>query len=157
MTLTGVPLMSAPPIAIRSATATDFEVVKRLLTAAGLPLDGLDEQFGEGYAIAESDGIAIGAEGIEVYGDAGLLRSAVVDPAWRGRGVGDALTRDRLAWAAQRGLREVWLLTTTAADYFPRHGFERAERAAAPAPMQKSREFAEACPASAVVMRRAVG
>lgn len=159
MTLTGVPLMSARPIAIRSATATatDFEAVKRLLTAADLPIDGLDEQFGEGYAIAESDGIAIGAEGIEVYGDAGLLRSAVVDPAWRGRGVGDALTRDRLAWAAQRGLREVWLLTTTAADYFPRHGFERAERAAAPAPMQKSREFAEACPASAVVMRRTVG
>lgn len=148
--------MTDPRIAIRPASAADLETVKGLLRAAKLPLDGLDEQFGEGYAIAESDGIAIGAEGIEVYGDAGLLRSAVVDPAWRGHGVGDALTRDRLAWAARRGLREVWLLTTTAADYFPRHGFERAARDAAPGLMQQSREFAEACPASAVVMRRAI-
>lgn len=143
-------------IAIRPASAADLETVKGLLLAAKLPIDGLDEQFGDGYAIAECEGIPIGAEGIEVYGDAGLLRSAVVDPAWRGRGVGDALTQDRLAWAARRGLREVWLLTTTAADYFPRYGFERAARDAAPDLMQQSREFAEACPASAVVMRRVI-
>ncbi len=149
--------MTHAPIAIRSASAADLDTVRGLLQSAKLPTDGLEEQFGEGYAIAEFDGVPIGAEGIEVYGDAGLLRSAVVDTAWRGRGVGDALTHNRLAWAAQHGLREVWLLTTTAADYFPRYGFERAPRDAAPPLMQKSREFAEACPASAIVMRRAIG
>lgn len=138
---------------LRPATAADLEAVAALLRGASLPTDGLDEQFGDGYAIAECDGVAVGAEGIEVYDAAGLLRSAVVDPAWRGRGVGDALTRDRLAWAAARGLREVWLLTTTAADYFPRFGFARASRDEAPEAMQRSREFAEACPASAVAMR----
>lgn len=146
--------MTDPAVAVRPATATDLEAVKRLLLSALLPLDGLEEQFGDGYAIAECNGVAIGAEGIEVYGEAGLLRSAVVDPSWRGRGVGDALTQDRLAWAASRGLREVWLLTTTAADYFPRFGFERAQRDAAPVLLQRSREFADACPASAIVMRR---
>lgn len=143
-------------ISIRSATADDLTVVQQLLRAADLPLDGLDEQFGEGYAIAECDGVAVGVEGVEVYGDAGLLRSAAVQPAWRGRGVGDALTHDRLSWAAARGLREVWLLTTTAADYFPRFGFERASRDAAPDAVQRSREFAEACPASAIAMRRSL-
>lgn len=148
--------MADAAFSIRPATASDLEAVKGLLRGARLPLDGLEEQFGDGYAIAECDGAAIGAEGIEVHGDAGLLRSAVVDAAWRGKGVGDALTRDRLAWAARHGLREVWLLTTTAADYFPRFGFARAARDAAPAPMQRSREFADACPASAVVMRRSL-
>jgi amino-acid N-acetyltransferase len=95
----------------------------------------------------------IGAEGIETYEDAGLLRSAVVHDSWRGRGIGDALTRDRLDWARSRGLREVYLLTTTAADYFPRHGFSRVDRASAPAAVQRSREFAEACPQTAVAMR----
>lgn len=148
--------MSTREYAIRTASAQDLAVVQALLADAHLPTDGLEEQFGDGYAVAECEGEAIGAEGIEIYGDAGLLRSAVVDPAWRGSGVGDALTRDRLAWAATQGLREVWLLTTTAADYFPRFGFARADRASAPAPTQRSREFAEACPASAVAMRLSI-
>ncbi len=140
-------------VTIRTASAGDLAAVRDLLLAAKLPLDGLDEQWGDAYAVAESEGAIIGAEGIETYDDAGLLRSAVVDARWRGRGVGDALTRDRLAWARTRGLSEVYLLTTTAADYFPRYGFERVERASAPVALQRSREFAEACPDTAVTMR----
>jgi amino-acid N-acetyltransferase len=141
------------PITVRPADHGDLPAVARLLTAAHLPNDGLDDQFGPSYAVAESEGAVIGAEGIECYGDAGLLRSAVVLDAWRGKGIGEMLTRDRLAWAREAGLVEVWLLTTTAADYFPRFGFARADRAAAPPAVQASREFAEACPASAVAMR----
>jgi amino-acid N-acetyltransferase len=144
--------MPNDPITVRPARADDITAVAALLAAAHLPGDGLEEQFGPAYAVAEADGAIVGAEGIERYGDAGLLRSAVVRDDWRGRGVGDMLTRDRLAWAASSGLREIWLLTTTAADYFPRFGFSRADRAAAPDAMQASREFAEACPASAIAM-----
>ncbi|HEX6313932.1 MAG TPA: GNAT family N-acetyltransferase, partial [Gemmatimonadaceae bacterium] len=104
------------------------------------------------YAIAEADGRLIGVEGIEVYGSAGLLRSAAVIPAWRGHGVGDALTRDRIEWARRRGLRSLYLLTTTAGDYFPRFGFQPAERESAPPAVRQSREFAEACPSTALFM-----
>ena len=145
--------MSLDNVTIRAARADDLSAVRALLTDAHLPLDGVDEQFGDGYAVAESAGKVIGAEGIETYEDAGLLRSAVVHDSWRGRGIGDALTRDRLDWARSRGLREVYLLTTTAADYFPRHGFARVDRASAPTAVQRSREFAEACPDTAVTMR----
>jgi amino-acid N-acetyltransferase len=146
--------MPDPAFTIRTAAADDLAPVQALLRAAQLPVDGLHEQFGSGYAVAECDGALVGAEGVERYGDAGLLRSAVVHPDWRGRGVGDALTRNRLAWAEREGLRELWLLTTTAADYFPRFGFERASRDDAPLALLRSREFAEACPSSAVAMRR---
>jgi amino-acid N-acetyltransferase len=145
--------MPGDDITIRAARSGDLSAVRALLDAAHLPLDGLDEQFGDGYAVAESEGTVIGAEGIETYADCGLLRSAVVHDAWRGRGIGDALTRDRLDWARSRGLREVYLLTTTAAEYFPRYGFTRVERGSAPAAVQRSREFAEACPQTAVTMR----
>jgi amino-acid N-acetyltransferase len=138
---------------IRPAQAADLPSVAALLAANKLPSDGLEEQFGVGYAVAVADGEIIGAEGIERYGSAGLLRSAVVGGAWRGQGVGEALTHDRLAWARSSGLDDVWLLTTTADRWFPRFGFTRADRAVAPPLLQASREFAEACPATAVAMR----
>ena len=140
-------------LSVRPASSGDLPRVAELLRAAKLPTDGLEEQFGPAYVVAVSDGEIVGAEGIESYGRAGLLRSAVVADAWRGRGVGEALTRDRLAFARGAGLHEVWLLTTTASEWFPRFGFERADRATAPEPLQHSREFKEACPASAVAMR----
>jgi amino-acid N-acetyltransferase len=137
---------------VRPASASDLEPVKALLDAAQLPVDGLEEQFGDGYAVAEAGGEIVGAEGIEVYERSGLLRSAVVHRDWRGRGVGDALTRDRLEWARSAGLRRVYLLTTTAESYFPRFGFARVERTEAPDEIRTSREFASACPATATFM-----
>ena len=153
MSDSNTPADASQRVHIRAARAEDLPAVAGLLSAARLPTDGLEEQFGGAYAIAELDGAVIGAEGIEEYAQAGLLRSAVVASGHRGRGVGDNLTRDRLRWARARGLEEVWLLTTTAAGYFPRFGFQTADRASAPAAVQRSREFREACPASAVAMR----
>ena len=142
---------------VRPADAADLDPVKALLDAAHLPLDGLEEQFGDGYAVAEAAGEIVGAEGIEVYDRSGLLRSAVVHPDWRGRGVGDLLTRDRLAWAGRAGLDRVYLLTTTAESYFPRFGFTRVDRSEAPPEIRESREFASACPATAALMVVQVG
>jgi amino-acid N-acetyltransferase len=146
-------MSAAPDIRIRAAQPGDLAAVSALLQEAHLPTDGLEEQFGPAYAVAESGGRIVAAEGMERYDDAGLLRSAVVANAFRGRGLGGDLTLDRLQWARAVGMREVWLLTTTAADYFPRFGFLRAERNAAPDALRQSREFRDACPASAVAMR----
>lgn len=140
-------------VTIRSARPADLQAVEAALGAANLPLDGLRDQFGDAYAVAVSDGRVIGVEGIEVHGDDGLLRSAAVLDAWRGRGIGDALTRDRIEWARRRGLRSLYLLTTTASDWFPRFGFVPADRDSAPDAVRRSREFAEACPSSAHFMR----
>jgi amino-acid N-acetyltransferase len=137
---------------IRAATPNDLGAVEAALRDSELPLDGLHDQFGDAYAVAECDGRVIGVEGIEVHGEDGLLRSAAVVATWRGKGVGDALTRDRIEWARRRGLRSLYLLTTTAGDYFPRFGFERANRDLAPLAVRNSREFAEACPSTALFM-----
>lgn len=137
---------------IRAAVPDDIDRVESALRDSELPLDGLRDQFGDGFAVAEADGTLIGVEGVEVHGDDGLLRSAVVVSSWRGRGVGEALTRDRIEWARRRGLRALYLLTTTAGDYFPRFGFAQTGRDAAPLAVRKSREFSEACPSTALFM-----
>lgn len=145
--------MSAHP-ALRPATASDLQRVRDLLTAASLPLDGLDEQFGPGYVLATDRDQIVGAMGIERYGPYGLLRSAVTRQDWRGRGLGQALTDERIAWARSQQMKALYLLTTTAADFFTRFGFERVERPLVPDEIRRSREFASACPESAVVMVR---
>jgi N-acetylglutamate synthase-like GNAT family acetyltransferase len=138
---------------IRSATSEDLSPVSRLLEEAQLPLDGLEEQWGPGYAVAVEGGNVVGAAGIERHGRFGLLRSVVTAPGERGRGIADSLVRNRLAWAGTEGLEGVYLLTTTAAEYFPRLGFERVERDSLPIEIRESREFSSVCPGSAVAMR----
>jgi amino-acid N-acetyltransferase len=122
-----------------------------LLERAGLPRDGLSPALAD-FIVAERDGGVVGAVGLEVYGSAALLRSAVVDPALRGTGLGARLIEQVLDHARLRGSRDVYLLTTTAERWFPRFGFTLVAREAVPAAVRGSVEFREACPASAAVM-----
>jgi amino-acid N-acetyltransferase len=142
------------PFELRAAHADDLENVRRLLSQVALPLEGLEDQFGASYAVAEAGARLLGVAGIEVSGTHGLLRSVAVDPAARGQGAGDALVRNRIVWAEAEGLAALYLLTTTAADYFPRFGFAAIDRAQLPAAIQASREFASVCPTSATTMVR---
>jgi amino-acid N-acetyltransferase len=147
---------------IRPAAASDIDAVRTLLREAGLPDDGLADQFGPSFVVAEAEGAdagsgaaagtLVGAAGVEVHGVFGLLRSVVVAPSRRGTGIGKALVADRLAWARTEGLSAVYLLTTTAPDFFVALGFARTARDAAPAEIRASREFATICPGSSVLM-----
>ncbi len=137
---------------IRAARAGDRTRVEELLVGEGLPLDGVEEQFAD-FVVAEEAGEVVGAAGLEIHGEDCLLRSVVVAPRAKGQGIGRRLTEGMLREAKGRGLRAVYLLTTTAEEFFPRFGFERIERAAVPPKVRTSREFQGACPASAIVMR----
>jgi amino-acid N-acetyltransferase len=138
---------------IRNATNSDFPAVEQLLLSSRLPIEGVRENF-SGFVVAEDAGTIAGAIGLERYGSAALLRSAVVSPANRGAGVGRQLVESLLQRASEDGIDEVYLLTTTAEKYFPRFGFARTTRAAVPETVKESAEFRGACPDTAVVMRR---
>jgi phosphinothricin acetyltransferase len=90
--------------------------------------------------------------GYETHGDAVLLRSFAVAPACRGSGVGRTLLERLETDARESGAGAAYLLTTTADDYFSRHGFRRLRREDAPASLRASVEFQGACPASAIFM-----
>jgi len=92
--------------------------------------------------------------GLEVYGNCALLRSAVVDAGRRGSGLGIDLVESLLRRAGTRGVREIYLLTTTAEHFFPRFGFARISRGDVAPAVRASEEFRGACPDSAVAMRR---
>ena len=148
--------MSAASTNIRAAALSDLDQAHALLGKAGLPIAGVADQFSAGFSIAEQGGRMIGVAGVEVYDNDGLLRSVAVDDVFRGQGVGLALVQERLHWARERGLRDMYLLTTTAADFFARLGFVRVARAEAPAHMQRAPEFAIICESTATTMRLAL-
>ena len=136
---------------IRNATTADLSAVESLLSASDLPLEGVRENFSS-FVVAEDRGAITGAIGLEKFGSAALLRSAVVSADNRGSGIGSRLVERVLERAEEEGIDELYLLTTTAEKYFPRFGFTRTTRTAVPDSVQASAEFHGACPASAVAM-----
>ena len=135
-----------------AATAGDRAAVERLLADAKLPIDGLGDHFPSGYAIVRGESGVLGVAGLETFGRAGLLRSVVIAPGARKTGVGHALVADRLAAARRASLDSVHLLTTTAADYFPRFGFVPVDRAALPPELSASAELGASQCSAAVAM-----
>lgn len=130
------------------------EAVGALLATSGLPV----ADFAAGapvalFALRTPAGLA-GIVGVEVLGRQGLLRSLAVAESARGHGLGRELVDHLEAWGVRHGLEELCLLTTTAADFFARLGYERIARESAPAVARRSEQFASLCPASAVLMRK---
>jgi amino-acid N-acetyltransferase len=140
-------------IEIGSAGVEDFDGIRQLLQANALPLDGLAAHLVHAL-VARADGQVVGASALEVYDGGGLLRSVAVDATQRGTGLGRRLVDATLALARERRLPAVYLLTTTAADYFSKLGFVTIARDAVPASVHQSIEFTSACPASATVMKK---
>ncbi len=134
------------------ARRSDLESILALLDRSRLPIDGLDGHL-DSTLVARADGAVVGCAAVEPYGSAALLRSVAVDPKFRGEGLGQRLTEAALRLARERGAREVYLLTETAAEFFPRFGFQPVDRAAIPDSVKASAELVSACPVSALAMR----
>jgi len=158
MTTTTAPATFATTNApqLRSAAPTDLAAVERLLTASSLPLDGVREALST-FVVAESAGDIVGVAGLEACCDNALLRSVAVHPDWRSHGLGRALVTRVISDAEARGVRALYLLTTTAERYFPSFGFRTISRDEVPDDLRETAEFRGACPASATVMCRECG
>jgi amino-acid N-acetyltransferase len=139
--------------AISLATPPDLPAVFDLLDRSRLPRAGLAEHVGSTLVARDQVGI-VGTAALEVYGDCALLRSVAVAPERRGQGMGHAVTTAALDLARRRGLRAIYLLTETAADFFPKYGFRPVPRSAVAPAVLASTEFTTACPDSALAMVR---
>jgi len=139
-------------IVIAPATSDDVVSIKSILVENELPTAGIDEHWLTFLVARDGDRI-IGCGGAEAYQMAALIRSIAVLPEYRKRGVGRRLVRQLLDRLASRGLREFYLLTTTAEPYFRKRGFQKIDRDEVHPQLLASREFQDACPSTAVCMR----
>lgn len=139
----------------RAASAADLADIQALLKHAGLPFEDLSAALMPDFIVLRgASGELLAAGGFEIHGEDGLLRSVVVADATRGQGLGGTVTTMIERRARKRGIRALFLLTTTAADFFPRLGYERFDRGGVPPALAGSAEFASLCPASAVCMKK---
>ncbi|MEK6609440.1 MAG: arsenic resistance N-acetyltransferase ArsN2 [Gemmatimonadota bacterium] len=138
------------------ATPADAPAVTGLLADAKLPTADLTPERMAGFLLVRNGARLDGVVALEEYGTSGLLRSLAVAPATRGTGLGKHLVAALEDRARGRGIAELWLLTTTAADFFAQAGYRVADRAGAPSTVQKSAEFTNLCPSTAVCMVKAL-
>jgi N-acetylglutamate synthase-like GNAT family acetyltransferase len=139
-------------VTITPAKAEDIDAIKRLLTQNQLPIAGVDDHW-KTFIVARDGDRIVACGGAEAYQFAALLRSIAVEPEYRKHGLGRRLVRQLLDRLASRGLREFYLLTTTAEEYFRKRGFKTIDRDEVHPQLLSSREFQDACPDSAVCMR----
>jgi amino-acid N-acetyltransferase len=139
-------------ITITPARAEDLVGIKQLLADNDLPTAGVDDHW-KTFLVARDGERMVACGGAEAYQFAALIRSVAVAPDYRSHGIGRRIVRQLLDRLASRGLREFYLLTTTAEDYFRKRGFKPIDRDEVHPQLLSSREFQDACPASAVCMR----
>ena len=131
------------------------ERIVAMLSAEKLPVEDLPEIL-ENFFIAIENGQSIAVIGLEIYNDYGLLRSLVVLPEHRGKGIAEKLIERLKSLAALRSLKEIYLLTETAPEYFARQGFQKIARNEVPDEVKQSSEFSHVCPVSAIVMKKTI-
>jgi len=141
-------------IEIRRPRPSDYAPIRGMLDEARLPVDDF---VPEHLAFVACDaGRPVGAIGREQTGETWLLRSLVVDGEYRSAGLGARLVAALEDDARTGGAKELWLLTIDADGFFAALGYRRRERNEAPAPIRDTAEFADLCPASAILMSRSL-
>jgi len=113
--------------ALRPATPDDVLAIVALLAAVQLPPNELEDHLAH-VVVAEADGRIVGCGGLEVYPDcdAGLVRSMAVEEELRGSGLGARILEWVGAHARSLGIKELFLFTMHARDFYARFGYQDA-------------------------------
>ncbi len=135
---------------LRLAGADDLAAIVELLTDCGLPASDLSTEHLADFFVATANDRLIGVAGVEQLERVGLLRSLAVAPDCRNAGLAHRLvTASEERAKSLHGISDLYLLTTTAADYFLQRGYREVPRASVPGGVAAHPQFAGLCPASA--------
>lgn len=124
----------------------------QLLAACALPISDMDSCVALRLFSAYEGAALAGVVGLEMHGRLALLRSLAVAPGRRGTGLGKRLVAYAEKHAAEDGIESLYLLTTTAAPFFEKLGYETASRADAPPAIRATAQFSGLCPDSSSFM-----
>lgn len=138
---------------ILKAKRADLEDILHLLEIVGLPKAGVPNHL-DNFLVSVHNEKVVGCVGLEVYNNIGLMRSLAVYPRCQGKGIGKILTQYMLAYAQEKRLDELYLLTTTADKFFLKYGFAQIPRKKVDNQVKASIEFKSACPKTTVCMKR---
>ncbi len=137
-----------------AVTEKEMQQAIVLLQQHKLPVTDIDEDKLL-YLLLDGERV-IGTAGLEIFEDCALLRSVSVVKEEQGKGYGNFLNSAIENYAAESGIGCLYLLTTTAKDFFDKQGYCVINRQDAPASVQQTAEFTSLCPSSAVIMKKKI-
>jgi amino-acid N-acetyltransferase len=140
-------------VQIRRAIGNDEARIRELLRESQLPFEGVGEHL-RNFLVAEHNNAVVGTVGLEAYGTMALLRSLAVKASHKNKGIGRKLYDGIIAYARLRGVRKLYLLTTTAERIFRNLGFIDVDRNRLPDDIRMTDEFRKLCPETAVCMAK---
>jgi amino-acid N-acetyltransferase len=147
-------MMTSTPHIPRTERArqSDLNGIHWLLDLESMPSADITVDALDSFLVYRDEIGVAGTVGLELYGDAALLRSLVVTSQHAGRGIGRQLVTAAEALARKRGVHAIYLLTTTAETFFEYMGFRRIGREQAPPAIERCTQFSSLCPTTAVLM-----
>lgn len=125
--------------------------LRAALDAAAPPYDDLAEP-GRAFVRFDDAGERISFGGLESCGNDVLLRSIVMLPEARGKGLSRRATSLLPEESCEAGARRAFLLTTDAKAFFKALGFRSVDPAHAPAGILATRQAASLCPSTAPLL-----
>lgn len=96
----------------------------------------------------------IGVGGLEIYGDQALLRSVAVNKQMQKKGLGTRIVAHIGQQAKNSGISRLFLLTTTAREFFESLGYQLIKREDFPKALKQTEQFLNRCPVSAHCMMK---
>ncbi len=135
---------------IERVDGSDLDL-RQALVSADLPTDDIEDEGRIFFRIVSDDSQAVGFAGLEACAGDQLLRSVVVLPGLRGKGLGSAAVSAVLENVEPGS--NVFLATTNASSFFARLGFIQVQRENLPATVLATRQLSSLCPSSATIMK----
>ena len=129
----------------------EFDSTFSLLEESKLDSSDLKQPNVRLFSLNDNDKL-VGVGGLEIMGSVALLRSVAVKPDVRGKGIGKELVAQIEQVAKHSGIKALYLLTNTAANFFQTIGYQRIERNSFAESLKRTAQFTGLCPVSAVCM-----
>lgn len=102
---------------------------------------------------AYKNNIFTGIIGLERFNNLGFLRSLVILEEYRKKGCGREICIGLLNYAKSKGIKEVYLLTTTAKNFFEKINFNLVKPEKIPKAIKNTGQFSYFCPDSAACLK----
>ncbi|HVE61734.1 MAG TPA: arsenic resistance N-acetyltransferase ArsN2 [Chitinophagaceae bacterium] len=137
---------------ITTITQNNFSSAIALLKRNNLPTEDISDNTG--LFVLEEENKVVGTIALEHDATDALLRSLSVTEEKRNMGLGKELVAFIEDHAQKQGVKNIYLLTTTAANFFSKGGYQVTDRNDVSDFIKKTSEFCSVCPASATVMKK---
>jgi amino-acid N-acetyltransferase len=137
---------------LKIAVNQELDKALMLLEKNKLPTSDIGENVAL-YTVYDHQNL-IGTIGLEAFKTEGLLRSVCLDFEVQNKGFGTQILSLFEAQIREKGIKNLYLLTTTAQRFFEKNNYKVISRNDVSESIRETAEFKGVCPASAIVMKK---